>query len=93
VEDSSVADNEPASPQKVVLLGIGTAVQLTPISLGFGNQPTGTTSLAKTITLSNKSHAMLNIQALRSPEQTPAISARRTRAERACRQVRVVSSR
>jgi hypothetical protein len=57
----SVADNAPASPQRVALTGIGTAVQLTPVDLGFGNQPIGTTSLAKTITLSNKSHATVNI--------------------------------
>jgi hypothetical protein len=60
----SVADNAPASPQRVALTGIGTAVQLTPVDLGFGNQPTGTTSLARTIILSNKSHATVNITSI-----------------------------
>jgi hypothetical protein len=52
------------SPQRVALTGVGTAVQLTPVDLGFGNQPIGTTSLAKTITLSNKSHATVNITSI-----------------------------
>jgi hypothetical protein len=59
-----VTDNAPGSPQKVTLKGTGTAVQLTPLSLSFGNQPVGTTSLAKTITLSNKSHAAVSITSI-----------------------------
>jgi len=50
----SVTDNAPASPQQLRLKGTGTYVQLTPTSLNIGNQPVGTKSLAKTITLSNK---------------------------------------
>ncbi|HET6180106.1 MAG TPA: FG-GAP-like repeat-containing protein [Candidatus Sulfotelmatobacter sp.] len=57
----SITDNASVSPQKVPLTGTGTAVQLTPSSVAFGNQPVGTTSLARTITLSNKSHATVNI--------------------------------
>ena len=60
----SVRDNAPASPQKVALSGTGTAVKLTPVAIGFGNQPVHTTSLAKTITLSNKSHATVNIMSI-----------------------------
>jgi len=60
----SVRDNAPASPQKVALSGTGTAVKLTPVAIGFGNQPVHTTSLAKTITLSNKSHSTVNIASI-----------------------------
>lgn len=60
----SITDNAPLSPQKVTLKGTGTAVQLTPPNLNFGNQPVGTTSLAQTITLSDKSHATLTITAI-----------------------------
>jgi hypothetical protein len=45
----------------VTLKGTGTYVQLTPTGLNFGNQPVGTTSLTKTITLSNKGHVTVNI--------------------------------
>ena len=57
----SITDNAPASPQKIALTGIGTYVQLSPTSLNFGNQPTGTTSLAKTITMSNKGGVAVSI--------------------------------
>lgn len=50
----SVTDNAIGSPQKVTLTGTGTYVQLSPTSENFGNQPVGTTSLSKKITLSNK---------------------------------------
>jgi hypothetical protein len=60
----SVTDNAPGSPQKVGLSGTGTAVKLTPVAIGFGDQPVRTTSLAKTITLSNKSHATVNIMSI-----------------------------
>jgi hypothetical protein len=56
----TVTDNAASKTQALALTGIGTAVQLTPLSVNFGNQPVGTTSLAKTITLSNKSHATVN---------------------------------
>jgi len=56
----SITDNAPLSPQKVGLRGTGTSVQLTPTSENFGNQPVDTTSLAKTITLSNKGHTTVN---------------------------------
>jgi hypothetical protein len=59
-----LSDNAPASPQKVPLTGVGTAVQLSPLSVNFGNQPVGTTSLAKTITVSNKSHATVSITSI-----------------------------
>jgi len=57
----SVTDNAAASPQALPLIGVGTAIQLTPVGLSFGNQPVGTKSLAKTVTVSNKSHQTINI--------------------------------
>jgi hypothetical protein len=57
----SVTDNAPGSPQKVGLKGTGTYIQLTPTSLNFGNQPVGTRSLAKTITLTNKGNSTVTI--------------------------------
>lgn len=60
----SVSDNAPANPQKIALNGTATAIQLTPAGLNFGTQPVGTTSLAQTITLSNKSDAAVSITAI-----------------------------
>ena len=60
----SVRDNAPASPQKVALSGTGTAVKLSPVAIGFGDQPVNTTSLARTITFSNKSHSTVNITSI-----------------------------
>jgi len=56
-----IADNAPGSPQKVTVKGTGTFIQLKPISENFGTQPVGTTSKAKTITLSNKGTATVSI--------------------------------
>jgi hypothetical protein len=60
----SIADNASNSPQKIVLTGVGTYIQLTPISLNFGNQPVGTKSLPKTITLSNKGSVAVSITSI-----------------------------
>jgi hypothetical protein len=60
----SITDNAPGSPQTVTLKGTGTSVQLTPQNTNFGTQPVGTTSLAKTITLSNKGHVTVNITSI-----------------------------
>ncbi|HLZ43836.1 MAG TPA: FG-GAP-like repeat-containing protein [Candidatus Sulfotelmatobacter sp.] len=57
----TITDNAPNSPQKVSLKGTGTDVQLTPTSLNFGNQPVGTKSLPKKITLSNKASVAVSI--------------------------------
>jgi hypothetical protein len=57
----SITDNAPLSPQRVSLKGTGTYVQLTPASLKSGNQPVGTKSLPKKITLSNKGSVAVNI--------------------------------
>jgi hypothetical protein len=57
----SITDNAPLSPQKVSLQGTGTDIQLTPTSLNFGNQPVGTTSLPKKITVSNKASVAVSV--------------------------------
>jgi phospholipase C len=51
----SIADNATGSPQTVPLTGTGTFVKLAPPSLSFGNQAVGTTSAAKTVTVTNVS--------------------------------------
>ena len=50
-----VWDDAPGSPRSIRLTGIGTALQITPKarSLDFGNQPVGTTSAGKVVTLQN----------------------------------------
>ena len=50
----SVYDNAPGNPQKVTLTGTGTYMEVTPTSVNFGNQPEGTKSLAKTVTVTNQ---------------------------------------
>jgi hypothetical protein len=49
----SISDNGGVSPQSVPLSGTGTVVKLVPTSLSFGDQPIGTTSAAKTVTMTN----------------------------------------
>src|SRR5450432_1422163 len=74
----SVTDNAAASPQSLPLTGVATAIQLSPISVSFGNQPVGTKSLAKTVTVSNKSHQSVNISGVAihgaNPSDFPFIS-------------------
>ena len=61
----SVADNAAGSPQTVSLTGVGTQVELVPLSLTFTNQAVGTTSPAQTITLTNTSpNAPLTINSI-----------------------------
>jgi hypothetical protein len=54
-----IVDNSANTPQIVALTGSGVVVQgllqLSPSSLAFGNQQTGTTSTAKSVTLTNSS--------------------------------------
>ena len=57
----SITDNASGSPQKITLTGVGTYIQLSPTSLNFGNQPVGTKSLPKKITLSNKGNVAVSI--------------------------------
>jgi Bacterial Ig-like domain (group 3)/FG-GAP-like repeat/Abnormal spindle-like microcephaly-assoc'd, ASPM-SPD-2-Hydin/FG-GAP repeat len=57
----SISDNAPLSPQTVSLKGTGTYVSFNPVSFNFGNQPVGTKSLPKKITLSNKGSVAVSI--------------------------------
>jgi hypothetical protein len=65
----SVADDASGSPQTATLSGTGTAplvpmAALSPTSLSFGNQNSGSTSAAQTVTLSNAGTATLNISGI-----------------------------
>jgi hypothetical protein len=60
----TLKDNASDSPQKVLLSGTGTYVQLNPTRLNFGNQPVGSTSLPKYITLRNKGSEVVNISGI-----------------------------
>jgi hypothetical protein len=57
----SITDNASLSPQTVSLQGTGTYVEFNPTAFNFGNQPVGTKSLPKKITLSNKGTVPLSI--------------------------------
>lgn len=59
----SITDNATGSPQVVALTGTGLAPAATfsAISESFGNQVVGTTSAAKTVTLTNTGNATLNL--------------------------------
>jgi hypothetical protein len=57
----SVSDNGPFSPQTVSLSGVGTFIGLSPASLNFGNQATGTSSPPQTITLTNNGGVSVSI--------------------------------
>ena len=61
----SLAKNASGSPQAEFLYRTRTpAVSLSPTSLPFGSQPVGTTSTARTVTLSNTGNATLRITSL-----------------------------
>ncbi len=65
----TITDNASGSPQSVALSGTGTgvpvpAVSLSPTSLSFGNQNVGTTSAARTVTLTNSGTADLAINSI-----------------------------
>lgn len=57
----SITDNALLSPQTVSLKGTGNDMQFNPVSFNFGNQPVGTKSLPKKITLSNKASVAVNL--------------------------------
>jgi hypothetical protein len=56
----AISDSDPASPQAIALTGTGTVVSLSPKKLTFGNQPVGTTSVPKAVTLTNVGGTVLN---------------------------------
>ncbi|MCU1310091.1 MAG: hypothetical protein JWO20_1216 [Candidatus Angelobacter sp.] len=60
----TVTDNAAGSPQTVSLTGTGTTVLLSPTSLTFPAQKTGTTSAAQTVTVTNKGTAALHVSSV-----------------------------
>ena len=60
----SIRDNATGSPQKIPLSGTGTYIQPSPTSVNFGNQPVGTTSLQKKVTVSNKGSVTVSISGI-----------------------------
>ncbi len=64
----TITDGAPDSPQSVALSGTGIAstpaVGLSPTSLTFGNQNTGTTSSAQSVVLTNSGNANLTISGI-----------------------------
>jgi hypothetical protein len=56
----SISDNGSGSPQTVSLAGTGTVIQLSPVSLSFGNLKTGQSRTLAT-TLTNRGSAALGI--------------------------------
>jgi hypothetical protein len=66
----SIADNATGSPQSVSLAGTGTtaskgaAVTLSASSVAFGNQASGTTSAAKTVTVTNSGSSSLSFSSI-----------------------------
>jgi hypothetical protein len=59
-----ISDNAGGSPQNVNLSGVGTTAKLSPTSLNFGSVTVGTTSGAKTITLTNVGTTTLTISGI-----------------------------
>jgi hypothetical protein len=60
----AITDNAPGSPQKVKLTGVGTFIQTNPVSEKFGNQPVGTTSVARQVIISNKGNSTVSISSI-----------------------------
>src|SRR6185503_16016544 len=63
----AIADDAADSPQTVSLTGSGAAaaaIGIAPTALAFGNQAAGTTSAAKTVTITSSGNADLHISAL-----------------------------
>ena len=56
----AISDSDPASPQAIPLIGVGTVVSRSPTALSFGMQPVGTTSAPKNVTLTNVGSTPLN---------------------------------
>jgi hypothetical protein len=48
----------------VTLKGTGTYIQLTPTSVNFGNQPVGTTSLPRKVTVTNKGSVAVKVTSI-----------------------------
>jgi hypothetical protein len=59
-----IADSELGSPQTIAVTGTGTYVSLSPARLNFGSHKVGTTSAARTVTVTNVGTALVNISGL-----------------------------
>jgi len=60
----SVTDNVSVSPQTTAIAGIGTAMNLTPAGLNFGNVKVGAISPQKVITATNTGSSVIDIQGI-----------------------------
>jgi len=59
-----ITDNELGSPQTITVTGTGTYVKLSPARLNFGDHAVGTTTAAKTVTLTNVGTAEVHISSI-----------------------------
>ena len=57
----NIGDSAAGSPQRIVLAGLGTSLDLSPASLTFSGQTVGTPSSPQTITLTNMGSATINL--------------------------------
>ena len=60
----TITDNAAGSPQTVTLTGTGTVVELSPLSVNFGDQKVGTISPPHTVTLTNTGSTPLSIRGI-----------------------------
>jgi hypothetical protein len=68
----TITDNGPGSPQMLSLSGCGTYLQFSSASVGFGNQPVGTTSLPRKLIVSNKGSTAVSITSISITGTDPA---------------------
>lgn len=59
-----VNDNDPATPQTTRTNGVSTIVTFSPSRISFGSQAVGTTSTAKTLTLTNRGSVLLTFASI-----------------------------
>lgn len=59
-----IADSELGSPQTITVTGTGTYVSLSPARLNFGSHTVGTTSAARTVTVTNVGTAVVNVSSI-----------------------------
>jgi hypothetical protein len=60
----SITDNAPGSPQAVPLSGRGTFLKWSPREMNLGNQPVGTSSAARTVTLTNAGSTAITLYSI-----------------------------
>jgi hypothetical protein len=59
-----ITDSELGSPQTITVAGTGTYVSLSPVRLNFGSHKVGTTTAARTVTVTNVGTAAVNISSI-----------------------------